>query len=126
MGAFLKIENPGVAPEEAFTLLGASTKRGSDNTATIGKFGTGNKHGVAVLLRNALAPTVFAGSLRLEFSTRGQVVNDGLKDTAFNRVVVKYGGKDRNGVSRSSTEDLGFVYERETPFRSLPPYLTTT
>ena len=111
MAAYLKIENPGVAPEEAFTLLGASTKRGSDNAATIGKFGTGNKHGVAVLLRNKLEPVVFAGNLKLEFGTRVQGVNDGIRGHEFNRVVVKFGGKDRNGVSRSATEDLGFVLE---------------
>jgi hypothetical protein len=111
MGAFLKIENPGVAPEEAFTLLGASTKRSGQSNATIGKFGTGNKHGVAVLLRNDLPPTVFAGKLKLEFSTRAQGVNDGLRDHTFNRVVVKFGGTDRTGASRSATEDLGFVLE---------------
>ena len=111
MAAYLMIQNPGVAPEEAFTLLGASTKRDSDNGATIGKFGTGNKHGVAVLLRHELEPVVFAGNLKLEFGTRQQLVNDGIKNTTFNRVVVKFGGKDRNGVSRSATEDLGFVLE---------------
>ena len=72
MTAYLKIENPGVPPAEAFTLLGASTKRGNDNAATIGKFGSGNKHGVAVLLRNKLPPTVFAGNLKMEFGTRPQ------------------------------------------------------
>lgn len=111
MPAYLMIQNPGVAPAEAFTLLGASTKRESDNAATIGKFGTGNKHGVAVLLRNQLNPVVFAGSLKLEFGTRQQLVDDGIKKTAFNRVVVKFGGKDREGINRSSTEDLGFVLE---------------
>lgn len=111
MAAFLMIQNPGVAPEEAFTLLGASTKRDSDNGATIGKFGTGNKHGVAVMLRNQLSPVVFAGNLKLEFGTRQQVVYDGNKNTTFNRVVVKYGGKDRDGASRTATEDLGFVLE---------------
>jgi hypothetical protein len=111
MAAYLMIQNPGVAPEEAFTLLGASTKRDSENGATIGKFGTGNKHGVAVLLRNNLLPVVFAGNLKLEFGTRQQPVNDGIKNTVFNRVVVKFGGKDRAGISRSATEDLGFVLE---------------
>lgn len=111
MAAYLKIENPGVAPEEAFTLLGASTKRGGDNSATIGKFGTGNKQGIAVLLRNQIAPVVFAGNLKMEFGTRKQKVNDGLRDTEFNRVYVKFGGKDRSGVTRTTTEDLGFVLE---------------
>lgn len=109
--AFLKIENPGVAPAEAFTLLGASTKRDSDNSRNIGKFGSGNKHGVAVLLRNALPPIVFAGNLKMEFGTREQRVDTGLNTHKFARVQVKYGGKDAQGVSRTSTEDLGFVLE---------------
>lgn len=109
MAAYLKIENPGIAPSEAFTILGMSTKRGSNNQ--IGKFGSGNKHSVATLLRNKLAPIVFAGNLKMEFSTRPQTVNDGLKDNNFERVVVKYGGKDSEGKSRTSTEDLGFVLE---------------
>lgn len=110
MAAYLKIENPGVAPPESFTLLGASTKRQAGN-ATIGKFGSGNKHGVAVLLRHDLPPTIFGGNLRLEFGVRPQSVNTGLASHDFKRVVVKYGGKDADGVNRSSTEDLGFVLE---------------
>jgi len=109
--AYLMIQNPGVAPEEAFTLLGASTKRGSGNGAVIGKFGTGNKQGVAVCLRRGLEPVVFCGNLKLEFGTRKQVVNDGIKNTVFNRVVVKFGGKDATGTTRTATEDLGFVLE---------------
>lgn len=111
MAAYLKIENPGVAPSEAFTLLGASTKRASENGQTIGKFGSGNKHGVAVMLRHRLNPVVFAGNLKLEFGTRSQGVDTGISQHQFERVFVKYGGKDAQGVNRSSTEDLGFVLE---------------
>jgi hypothetical protein len=106
--AYLKIENPGVAPKEAFTLLGASTKRDRD---AIGKFGSGNKHGVAVLLRNDLHPTIFAGSLKMGFGTRPVEINDGLRSTEFARVVCKLGGKDETGTNRSTTEDLGYVLE---------------
>lgn len=106
---YLRIENPGVAPKEAFTLLGASTKRGSDNR-TIGQFGSGNKHGVAVCLRNKLDPIIFAGSLRMGFGTRPQKVDDGHRESEFARVFVKYAGKEGE-VSRTSTEDLGFVLE---------------
>ena len=111
MQAYLKIENPGVAPKEAFTLLGASTSRGNDNGAVIGKFGSGNKHGVATCLRHRLSPVVFAGNLKLEFGTKPVTVDDGLKSADFERVVVKFGGKDTDGKSRSSTEDLGYVLE---------------
>jgi hypothetical protein len=109
--AYLKIENPGTAPAEAFTLLGASTKRESTNSGTIGKFGTGNKHGVAVLLRAGLEPQIFCGNLKLGFTTRPQQMDDGLRVHTFNRVVVQYGGKTATGQSRTGTEDLGFVLE---------------
>lgn len=109
--AYLRIENPGVAPEEGFVLLGASTKRQSTNRQVVGMFGTGNSQSIGVCLRNGLSPIVFASNLRMEFGTRSQGLNDGLRDHTFNRVFVKFGGKDKNGVSRSSTEDLGYVLE---------------
>ena len=102
MPAFLKIENIG----------GVSLADTSNNEGVIGQFGSGNKHGVAVCLRAGLAPAVFAGTLKLEFSTKPQTVTDGLASKDFGRVVVKYGGSDPlTGASRSSTEDLGFVLD---------------
>jgi len=112
MPAFLKIENPGAAPSEGFTVFGVSLADTSSNAGVIGQFGSGNKHAVAVLLRNELSPVVFAGTLRLEFGTRPQVVSDAQATKEFSRVVVKYGGSDPvTGASRSSTEDLGFVLD---------------
>lgn len=109
--AYLKIENPGVAPSEAFTLLGASTKRDRGDTRTIGKFGSGNKHGIAVCLRRDLPPVIFTGNLRLTFGTKPKEIDDGLRKATFQQVVVKYGGKDDEGRNRSATEDLGYVLE---------------
>ena len=112
MTAYLKIENVGACPPEGFTVLGVSLADTSDRQGVIGQFGSGNKHGVAVLLRNDLAPIVFAGTLRLEFGTKPQTVSDSLSSKDFARVVVKYGGTDPiTGASRSSTEDLGFVLD---------------
>ena len=111
MPAFLKIENIGVCPPEGFTVFGISLADTSSNTGVIGQFGSGNKHACAVLLRNELSPVVFAGTLKLEFGTRPQIVSDTQATKEFNRVVVKYGGTDAGGVSRSSTEDLGFVLD---------------
>jgi hypothetical protein len=70
MPAYLEIENLGVCPPEGFTVLGVSLADTSEHQGVIGQFGSGNKHAVAVLLRHDLAPVVFAGTLRLEFSTR--------------------------------------------------------
>jgi hypothetical protein len=99
-------------PPEGFTVLGVSLADTSSHEGVIGQFGSGNKHAVAVLLRHALPPVVFAGTLKLEFSTRPQTVADSQASKEFARVVVRYGGSDPStGSSRSSTEDLGFVLD---------------
>jgi hypothetical protein len=112
MPAFLKIENVGVCPPDAFTVLGVSMADTNNTPGVIGQFGSGSKHSIALLLRNELSPVVFAGTLRMDFSSRPQVVTDGIASKDFGRVVVKYGGTDPvTGSSRSSTEDLGFVLD---------------
>src|ERR1019366_5532949 len=112
MSAFLKIENVGVCPAEAFTVLGVSLADKSNHQGVIGTFGSGSKHAIAVLLRNELSPVVFAGTLKMEFSTRPQTVTDGLASKDFGRGVVKNGGTDQTTrATRSSTEDLGFVLD---------------
>ncbi len=113
MAAFLKIENIGTAPAEGFTVLGVSLADTSQNRGfIIGQFGSGNKHGVAVLLRHELSPVVFAGPLKMEFFTKPQTVSDTQATKEFARVGVKYGGTDPiTGASRSATEDLGFVLD---------------
>lgn len=112
MPAYLKIENVGVVPADAITTLGVSMADTSSNPGVIGQFGSGSKHSIALLLRNELDPIVFAGTLKLEFGTRPQVVSDAQATKRFERVIVKYGGTDPvTGSSRSSTEDLGFVLD---------------
>ncbi len=112
MPAYLKIENIGVCPPEGFTVLGVSLADTSDREGVIGQFGSGNKHGVAVCLRNDIAPVVFCGTLKLEFFTKPQTVADAQASKEFARVCVKYGGSDPvTGANRSSTEDLGFVLD---------------
>ena len=76
MSAYLKVENPGAVPPDAFTVLGVSLADTNKNAGVIGQFGSGSKHSIALLLRNELLPIVFAGTLRLEFSTRPQIVSD--------------------------------------------------
>jgi len=106
---YLMIQNPGVAPTASFTLLGASTKRNADvESGIIGRFGSGSKHSVSVLIRNKISPIVFTGTLKMTFATRAER----MKDHTFDRVVVKYSGKEEGSdKTRNSTEDLGFVLE---------------
>ncbi len=108
---YLRIMNPGVAPSEGFTIFGVSTSRYSDQSQTIGKFGTGAKHSVNLLLRNNINPIIFCGRLKLEFYTRPLSVNDGISSCDFSRVCVKYSGQDETGKSKSSTEDLSVTLE---------------
>src|SRR3984885_5561917 len=87
MPAYLKIENIGVCPPEGFTVLGVSLADTSNHEGVIGQFGSGNKHAVAVCLRNSIAPIVFAGTLKMEFSIRPQTVSDNQASKEFGRVV---------------------------------------
>ena len=105
---YLKIENPGVCPVEGFTLLGATSKRLIDNSNpyTIGQFGSGNKHALGVLLRFKLFPIVYCSNHKLEFTTKPGKMQALEGSTAYNRVVVKHGGKDEDGSSCTSTEEL--------------------
>jgi hypothetical protein len=64
---YLKIENKGEAPVEGYLLLGVSTTRESKDKRTIGQFGSGSKHAISLMLRHDINPTVFCGSLRLDF-----------------------------------------------------------
>ena len=86
------IQNAGVAPIEAYTMLGVSTTRDCGVEGTIGQFGSGTKHGINVLLRAGLKFYVYCGPTKLEFFTRDEVVDDGLVAKTVQRVCVKFGG----------------------------------
>ena len=100
---YLMVENPGVAPESAFTLLGASTKREDDTGKIIGKFGTGNKHFVTSCLRAGLYPVAFRGTDREEFNYVQREEDTGMGKKIQNIVTVK--------LNQKKPRDLGFVLE---------------
>jgi hypothetical protein len=107
---YLKIENPGVCPVEAFTVLGASLADTCDKPdivkLLIGQFGSGIKQSIALLLREQLNPYVFLSSLKLEFFVKEKVVKDELSEKKVERICVNYSGKDENGKNKKSTEEL--------------------
>lgn len=104
---FLRIQNPGVAPLEGYTILGVSTTRNSGRAGTIGQFGSGSKHAVGLLLRNNINPVVFLGKLRLDFDVEHKTVDDGLSQTQYGQVRVKLSGQ-HEGKMIKRTENLGF------------------
>tara|TARA_Y100000004_G_C8932026_1_gene420420 strand:- start:135 stop:1412 length:1278 start_codon:yes stop_codon:yes gene_type:complete len=64
---YLRISNDNEINYKAFTLVGASTKTGSE---TIGQFGTGNKYALAYLLRNNHKVRIFSGETEIPISTK--------------------------------------------------------
>jgi len=97
----LLIQNKGVAPTEAFTLIGSSGSRTNDGL--IGQFGSGAKLAIVTLLRMGKKVTVYCGKTRMEFKTKSIIVNDGIEERREDRVYVQYGGTSKR------KEDLGWT-----------------
>jgi len=104
---YLRFANPQVADEKAMLIYGISTTRESDDTKSIGKFGSGAKHAVALCLREELQPKIYLSNLCMEFSAQPIVV-DGY---TYNQVHVHYSGKDEDGKTRNSSRSLDYVIE---------------
>lgn len=64
---YLKITNKGKVAPEAFSLIGASTKRNDDSK--IGMFGSGNKYAISFLMRNSFKFRVFSNQEEMFFTT---------------------------------------------------------
>lgn len=69
MKQYLKIQSKGEIEKEAFTLIGASSKRTS--TTKIGYYGSGLKYSIASMLRNHISFRVFRGIHEVKFTTSG-------------------------------------------------------
>tara|TARA_R110000787_G_scaffold631_4_gene2336 strand:- start:164 stop:427 length:264 start_codon:yes stop_codon:yes gene_type:complete len=79
----LIFQNDGVLPIEGFTTFGMSAKPGSTNP--IGKFGTGLKNAVAIILRLGGSITVWRGDLEYVFYTR----SEDFRGKSFDKVRMK-------------------------------------
>jgi len=67
MTRYLMIENKGIAPQEAFEILGLSDSR--EDSVKIGQFGSGAKMSIILLLRAGLNPVVTSDSDTYAFYT---------------------------------------------------------
>lgn len=104
---YLQIRNKGIVDRRSLTIIGASGTRFSNQPGTIGQFGSGSKLSIALLLRNGINPIICAGNLRMRFHSKPEYI-DGKQ---FDQVCVTYQGKDVDGTSKTSTEDLGFCLQ---------------
>lgn len=112
MMLYMKIENPGTAAPEAFTLFGATSKKYTDDKRMIGLFGSGAKHGICRLLREGINTVIFCGTLRLSHYTK-EIYIKGVNGESRQhlQVCVKYGGKDEDGKSRSADVELSVTLD---------------
>lgn len=108
---YLMIENPGVAPTEGYILFGATSKRNSSDDRIIGTFGSGNKHGVALALRNSIPPTIFCSNQKMSFYTKPVTIKGVGGETTCQRICVKFGGRDANGKNTTSDKELDQTLE---------------
>ncbi len=99
---YLLIENDGQVDPLAFTLMGASTKRGNDGQ--IGFFGSGNKYAVANLLRRNIGFFIYSGDKRIEPITR-PVKH---RDVTFNKISFRFG---EEVFETSLTTEMGPKWE---------------
>lgn len=102
---FLLIQNKGEAPEEAYTLLGASLSRGKNDL--IGQFGSGAKLAITTLLRRGLKVIVYIGLTRMEFKTKTIEITDGLDSKMEEQVYVQYGGTSKRKQELSWVVGMG-------------------
>lgn len=112
---FLMIENQGVAPIEAFTVLGDSGTRHRTNTGLLGQFGSGNKHGINLLLRKNIPFYIYSGLNKLTFSVKTKRITeaDGTVRQSF-PVVCKVSGKINRTINCGWTLDFGAMDWKET------------
>jgi len=111
---YLLIQNPGVAPIEAYTLLGMSTTRDCGVKGTIGQFGSGAKHAVNVLLRAGIKFWIYCGKTRLDFFTLDEDIHDGLTSKTVQRVYCKLGGTSNRTIDCGWCLDFGVIDWNET------------
>jgi hypothetical protein len=108
---YLKIENQGVNPVEAFTTLGISLSRYSDIPGTIGEKGSGSKHAVLLLLRNEIQPIIYCGNMGLEYYAKPMNIKGAGGSHTFNVVHYRLKGKTDEGGSINREERTSYTLE---------------
>lgn len=92
--------------KEAFTLIGASTKR--DDSSKIGFFGSGLKYSLAVLLRNNTVFQIYSGMCQIKVDTKQTM----FRDKIFNQILIE-------GQETGFTKEMGVDWEPWFPIREI-------
>ena len=104
---YLMIQNKGVAPTEAFTLLGLSMTEGCGVRGAIGQFGSGNKLAINLLLRLGVEFHIYCGKTRMEFFTQSETISDGISSKEVKHVMCKFSGTSNKTINCGWTLDWG-------------------
>jgi len=102
---YIKIQNDGEIENNAFYLIGASTKRGSEK---IGFFGSGLKYSLAVLLRNEIGFSVYSGLREIKITTK----KTEFRGKPFNQIYI-------NNKPTGFTSEMGIDWESWFPIREI-------
>jgi len=128
MKNYLKIQSAGEIEIEAFTLIGASSKR--EDSTKIGYFGSGLKYSIASMLRNEIDFKIFQGDREIKFdivekSFRNEIYKAISVDGQETSMTTTMGGTDwdipfapiREIYSNALDEDENvFLQETNNPF----------
>jgi hypothetical protein len=108
MKKFLKIQSKGEIEIEAFTLIGASSKR--NDSSKIGYYGSGLKYSIAAMLRNNIEFKVFNGSKEIVFS----ILNKTFRGDNYENILVD--GKETSMTTTMGGRDWDIPF---APFREI-------
>lgn len=104
--SFIKIRNTGLIEREAFTLIGASSKR--DDETKIGFFGSGLKYSLAVLLRHNVGFRIFSGLNEITITSKPT----DFRGKTFNQIHI-------DGQATGFTQEMGIDWQAWYPIREI-------
>jgi len=108
---YLMCENDGVSSIDSLLTVGVSTTRNTIGNM-IGKFGSGMKHAICVLLRHHINSILFSDKLKVEFYTERKEVRDVDGSVhSFRNVMARLSGDIGDGKKINRTKECGFAAE---------------